>query len=307
MFEHHGALSAAGRLGEAEFDRCFGVLGGRKAFDAGQLLDALLGLGCLAGLSAEAVDEILEVLDLALLVFVSGEVLLVAGFFLEEVVVVVAAVAVEMLPRDFHDAVADGVEESAVVGNDEQRAGVGREMALEPTECFEVEVVGRLIKHEKIGFHDEQAGEVGAHDPSAAHGAGGDVEVGLAEGEAGENAFGFGFEVVTVVLDEGGDGFVMFGRVFARESAKGGIGLGHGRGCAGGELEHGFFSGGCAFLGEEADGASALEIDRAFVGGIVAEDEGEEGRCSEASAKRVRPPKDLVTCEMVSMGASGRR
>ena len=42
-------------------------------------------------------------------------------------------------------------------------------------------------------------------------------------------------------------------------------------------MEHGFFSGGCAFLGEKADGASALEIDRAFVGGIVAEDEGEEG------------------------------
>lgn len=29
--------------------------------------------------------------------------------------------------------------------------------------------------------------------------------------------------------------------------------------------------------------------------------------CSEASSNRVRPPKDLVTCEMVSMGASGKR
>ena len=168
------------------------------------------------------------------------------------------------------------------MGNDEERAGVGGEMALEPAECFEVKVVGRLIEHEKIGFHDEETGEVGAHDPSAAHGAGGNVEVGLAEGEAGENAFGFGLEVVAVVLDEGGDGFVMFGRVFAREGAQGGVGLGHGRGRAGGELEHGFLARGGTFLGEEAEGASALEIDRAFVGGVVAEDEGEEGGFSGA-------------------------
>lgn len=117
-------------------------------------------------------------------------------------------------------------------------------MALEPAECFQVEVVGRLIEHEEVGFHHEEAGKVGAHDPSAAHGAGGEVEVALAEGEAGENAFRPSFEVVAVVLDEGGDGFVMFGRVFARESAQGGIGLGHGRRRAGGKLEHGFLSGG---------------------------------------------------------------
>ena len=97
MFEDHGALSAPGWLGKAEFDGRFRVFRRGEALDAGQLFDAFLGLGGFARFGAEAVDEILKVLDFALLVFVSGEVLLVAGLFLNEVVVVVAAVAVEVL------------------------------------------------------------------------------------------------------------------------------------------------------------------------------------------------------------------
>ena len=177
VFKDHGALSAAGRLGKAELDGRFGIFRGRKTFDAGQLLDAFLGLGGFARFGAEAVDEILEVLDFALLVFVGREVLLVAGLFLDEVVVVVAAVAVEMLARDFDHAIADGVEEGAVMGDDEQGAGVIGEVGLEPAEGLEVEVVGRLVEHEEVGLHDEEAGEVGAHDPAAAHGARGTVVI----------------------------------------------------------------------------------------------------------------------------------
>ena len=202
VFEDHGALSAPGWLGKAEFDGRLGVLRRGEALDAGQLLDAFLGLGGFARFSAEAVDEILEVLDFALLVFVSGEVLLVAGFFLDEVVVIVAAVTVEVLARDFDHAVADGVEEGAVMGDNKQGSGVIAEVGLEPAERLEVEVVGRFVEHEEVGLHDEEAGEVGAHDPATAHGARGTVVVGVAEGEAGENAFGFGLEVVAVELDE---------------------------------------------------------------------------------------------------------
>ena len=71
---------------------------------------------------------------------------------------------------------------------------------------------------------------------------------------------------------------MVFGGVLVGELAHGGVSRGHGGGDAGGELQDGFFAGGGGFLREESDGASALEIDRPFIRGVVAEDEGEEGR-----------------------------
>ena len=276
MFEDHGALSAPGWLGKAEFDGGFRVFRRGEALDAGQLFDALLGLGGFARLGAKAVDEILEVLDFALLVFVSRDVLLVAGLFLDKVVVVVAAVAVELLARDLDDSVANGIEEGAVVRNDQESAGVVGEVVLKPTERLEVEVVGWLIEHEEVGFHGEEAGKVRAHNPSAAHGPGGAVEVRLAEGQAGEDAFGFGFEVVAVVFEEHIVRFVVLGGVFVGKLPQCGVGGGH-RWCdARGELQDGFVAGRRAFLWEEADGASALETNRAFVGCVFAQDEREE-------------------------------
>ena len=160
--------------------------------------------------------------------------------------------------------------------NDEQRAGVVGEMVLEPAERLEVEVVGGLVEHEKVGLHDEEAGEVRAHNPSTAHGARGAVVVRFAEGQAGEDAFGFGFEVVAVVFEKDIMRLVVLGGVFVGKLAQCGVGGGH-RWCdARGELQDGFVAGRRAFLWEEADGASALETNRAFVGCVFAQDEREE-------------------------------
>ena len=62
-------------------------------------------------------------------------------------------------------------------------------------------MVGRLVEHEQVRLHDEELGEVGAHDPAAGVFAGGLVEVVLFEAEAGEDFLGLGFELVAV---EGG-------------------------------------------------------------------------------------------------------
>ena len=70
---------------------------------------------------------------------------------------------------------------------------------------------------------------------------------------------------------------MVFGGVLVGELAHGGVSGGHGGGDAGGELQDGFLARGGGFLGQESNSASALEIDRAFIGGVVAEDEGEEG------------------------------
>src|SRR5262249_54952876 len=115
------------------------------------------------------------------------------------------------------------VEEFAVMRDDENRAGIGLEIILEPKERFEVEVICRFVEQEQIGLLCQQAGEMGAHDPAAAHFAGWTVEVLFAEAEASENLFGFGFEtiaaefveaIVDVVVDffgmKGFDGMIGF-------------------------------------------------------------------------------------------------
>jgi hypothetical protein len=69
---------------------------------------------------------------------------------------------------DFVNGLDDFIHELPVVGDEQDGAGVGLEIVLQPEEGEEVEVVGRLVEHEQVGLHDKQAGEVGAHDPAAA-------------------------------------------------------------------------------------------------------------------------------------------
>jgi hypothetical protein len=54
------------------------------------------------------------------------------------------------------------VEEGSVVGDDHDRAGVGRERSLEPGEAGEVEVVRRLVEEEHVEAAAEDGGERGA-------------------------------------------------------------------------------------------------------------------------------------------------
>ncbi len=247
-FEGHDALAAAGRLRKAEVNGFGGFEGGLDFLHALDLLELALGLSGFGGFGAEAVGEVLEFFDFLLLIFVGLAVLFGAGFFFAEEGVVVAVVEMEALPCDFDDAADEGVEEFAVVRDHEDRAGVGFEVFLEPEEGFEVEVVGGFVEEEEVGLLDEEAGEVGAHDPAAGEGAGGAVEVGVAEGEAFEDAAGFWFDFPAAV-------FV---------------------GVHGGEFEDGFVASGGGFLGEEAEGDAAFHGDLAVVGALFAEDDGEE-------------------------------
>ena len=63
--------------------------------------------------------------------------------------------AVGDLPR----ARADGVEEPAVVGDDEHRAAAGGEVAREPVDGLDVEVVRRLVEQQQLGAVEQQLGE----------------------------------------------------------------------------------------------------------------------------------------------------
>ena len=62
-----------------------------------------------------------------------------------------AAAAIEL-----EDPAGDVVEEVAVVGDDQDRAGIVAQMAFEPGHGFRVEMVGRLVQQQQLGLVEQQ-------------------------------------------------------------------------------------------------------------------------------------------------------
>ena len=188
--------------------------------------------------------------------------LLLAGEALLDVGVVVAAIAMDLLVADLKNIIDERVQKGAVVRDHQDRAGIIFEIILEPAERFEIQVIGRLIEHQEVGFHDEEPGEVRAHDPTAAHGFGGTMEIGFAEGEAGENALGLRLVLVTAELGIAAEGVVVFLGVGA--AGAGAVGenahepavLG---GDGDGEFENGLVAARGGFLREVADGGVLVD------------------------------------------------
>ena len=127
----------------------------------------------LDGVRPEAVDELLQVVDLLLgrgVLRLGAGAVLVLGV---DEVVVAAGVDGDGLVVDVGDVRGDGVQEVAVVRDDDERplVLVGQE-ALEPADGVEVEVVGRLVEQQDVGAAEEHlrdedaqlvAGRQGAH------------------------------------------------------------------------------------------------------------------------------------------------
>ena len=275
VLELHHLEAGAGRLGEAELDLLQVVFGliDRDLFEAGDLL--LLGLraGSHRSLGAEAVDERLQVRDLALLVLEHRLLAVFAGHALEDEVVVVAVVAMEALAAEFDHARAEGVEEGTVVRDDDEAARIAGQVLLEPEQRLEVEVIGRFVEEEERRLADEQAGEVRAHDPAAGECLGELVVVAFAEAEAGEDLLRARFEgVVDVPV------VIVLGLELA---------------AARGDLEDRLIADGGAFLREEAEVRAAFPLDEAVVRLVLIEDDVEEGGLAGAvgadEAEAVRP------------------
>ena len=76
------------------------------------------------------------------------------------------------------------------MGNHQDRAGILLQIILEPEQRLEIKMVGRLVEHQQVGLLHEQAREVGAHDPAAAHFTGRTVKILFAKGQAGQDFFG---------------------------------------------------------------------------------------------------------------------
>ena len=165
-------------IGEATVLTGSGKLNGthRVAGDGGdrlhllERLDARLGLARLGRLGAEAVDEGLQVfagrllLDAALLLQLG----LLGALALE--LVVAAAPEGQLLLVEMDDGVDGAVEQVAVMRDQEHGVRVFRDVGFEPQRAFEVEIVGRLVEQQQIGFGKQHRGKRDAHAPAAREG-----------------------------------------------------------------------------------------------------------------------------------------
>src|SRR3954469_21193044 len=111
--------------------------------------------------------------------------------------------------RDFDDGPNQLIQEFAIVRNHQDRARIVLQIFLKPDERFQVEMVGRLVKEEQLGFLNKQSRQVRAHDPPAAKGPRGAIEIRLAKSEAGENALRFRLELPAAMFIERMQCFVM--------------------------------------------------------------------------------------------------
>ena len=137
------------------------------ALHALQSLEAALRLARLAGLGAKALYERLHVPDLALLARVEGRLLRQLGGALLLERGVIAAVGARPAVLDVHHPVDHAIEELPVVRDQEQRARIRRQPALQPHDGIEVQVVGRLVQQQQVGAAHQRPRHVQPHPPAA--------------------------------------------------------------------------------------------------------------------------------------------
>jgi hypothetical protein len=107
------------------------------------------------------------------------------------------------------------IEESPVVGDQNDGPAVVAEEILEPLDRLDIEVVGGLVEEENVGFTQEEFGQFDAHAPSAAEFRRIPAEVAPLESQSGEGLFQFRLVVVATQ-----DAVVFFFIVDALEEAE---------------------------------------------------------------------------------------
>ena len=84
--------------------------------------------------------------DLPLLVVVGTLLCLAAQCLLCKRLRIVSLIGVNFMMLDFKNAVRDPIQKIPVVGNDHDRALIARQILLEPFECTDIQMVGRLVE-----------------------------------------------------------------------------------------------------------------------------------------------------------------
>ena len=110
-----------------------------------------------------------------------------ARLALDEVLRVRADVVRDRPQRDIGDARDDGVEEEAVVRDEDHRVRIGDEILLEPVARVEIEMVRRLVEQQQRRAPEQQLRERDPHLPAAGERLGRLREVVALEAEAVED------------------------------------------------------------------------------------------------------------------------
>ena len=88
------------------------------------------------------------------------------------------------------DVVADAVEEVAVVSDQHQRARVAAQPLFEPIEGVDIQVVGRFVEQQHVGWHEQRTGKVGAHAPATGERTHGLIQFMLSEAQSHQQLLG---------------------------------------------------------------------------------------------------------------------
>ena len=142
-------------------------MGGGDDLHALQCLEPALGLAGFRRLVAEAIDELPHVRDLPLLLLVLR--LLQCELFGAHAFEgrIVALVQGRPAPLDVHDVADDAVEEVAVVRDEQERAGIVAQPALEPDHGIEIEMIRRLVEQQQRGTAHQGTREVQPDPPAS--------------------------------------------------------------------------------------------------------------------------------------------
>ena len=76
-----------------------------------------------------------------------------------KIITIIAAIGVYRLAVEFKDDRADTVEKETVVSHHQKRLVATTEETFQPLDHLKVEVVGRLVKNQKVWFCDEHIGQ----------------------------------------------------------------------------------------------------------------------------------------------------
>src|SRR5512138_3110583 len=99
---------------------------------------------------------------------------------------VVAAIIFRAADRHLEQGIAGMIEKITIMGNDDCRAVPLRKIALEPFDCPNVEVVGRLIEQQEVGVDQQQPRQMSARALSAREMIEGHFKIGWIEAESGQ-------------------------------------------------------------------------------------------------------------------------
>lgn len=68
---------------------------------------------------------------------------------------------------EMQDLVDGGIEQVAIMADDDDRARIVRQMIFQPERAFEIEIVGGFVEQQQIGRREQRCGERHAHAPAA--------------------------------------------------------------------------------------------------------------------------------------------